>query len=82
MVIDPHLRPGAVIDVANEMSPMTRRRFYEIAAAIAEHIAQTHVPREQRIQDIAAGRSEVSQQTRSVRRPAPCMCWTCQHVSA
>ena len=34
---DPHLRPGGVIDVANQMSPKNRRRFYEIAAAIAEH---------------------------------------------
>ena len=34
---DAHLRPGGVIDVNNEMSPKTRRRFYEIAAAIADH---------------------------------------------
>ena len=32
---DPHLRPGGVIGVTNETSPKTRRRFYEIAAAIA-----------------------------------------------
>ena len=38
---DPHLRPGGVIDVNNEMSPKTRRRFYEIAAAIADHFAST-----------------------------------------
>jgi MinD-like ATPase involved in chromosome partitioning or flagellar assembly len=38
---DPHLRPGGVIDVANEMSPQTRRRFLEISAAIAEHFAAT-----------------------------------------
>ena len=31
---DPHLRPG-MIGVTNETSPKTRRRFYEIAAAIA-----------------------------------------------
>jgi len=35
---DPHLRPGGVIGVTNEMSPKTRRRFYEIAAAIAEQL--------------------------------------------
>jgi hypothetical protein len=35
------LRPGAVIDVNNEMSPNTRRRFYEIAAAIADHFSST-----------------------------------------
>jgi hypothetical protein len=35
-----------VIDVTHEMSPKTRRRFYEIAAAIAEHFVQTHAPRE------------------------------------
>ena len=34
---DAHLRPGGVIDINNEMSPKTRRRFYEIAAAIADH---------------------------------------------
>jgi MinD-like ATPase involved in chromosome partitioning or flagellar assembly len=38
---DPHLRPGGVVDVANEMSPKTRRRFFEISAAIAEHFAAT-----------------------------------------
>jgi MinD-like ATPase involved in chromosome partitioning or flagellar assembly len=38
---DHHLRPGGVIDVNNEMSPKTRRRFYEIAAAIAGHFAST-----------------------------------------
>ncbi|MGE5695291.1 MAG: hypothetical protein ACM4D3_08635 [Candidatus Sericytochromatia bacterium] len=37
---DPHLRPGGVIDVANQMSPKTRRGFYEIAAAIVEHFVQ------------------------------------------
>ncbi|MBV9512894.1 MAG: MinD/ParA family protein [Mycobacteriaceae bacterium] len=36
---DPHLRPGGVIDVANAMSPRTRRRFLEIAASIAGHFA-------------------------------------------
>jgi MinD-like ATPase involved in chromosome partitioning or flagellar assembly len=46
---DPHLRPGGVIDVANEMNPTTRQRFYEIAAAIAEHFSSTAPgPREQR----------------------------------
>lgn len=30
-----------MIDVNNEMSPKTRRRFYEIAAAIADHFPST-----------------------------------------
>ncbi|MGX9788726.1 nucleotide-binding protein [Mycobacterium sp. MMS18-G62] len=34
---DGHLRPGGVIDRTAEMSPPTRRRFVEIAAALAEH---------------------------------------------
>jgi MinD-like ATPase involved in chromosome partitioning or flagellar assembly len=38
---DPHLRPGGVIDVAHGMNPKTRQRFYEIAAAIAEHFPST-----------------------------------------
>ena len=38
---DSHLRPGGVIDVSSEMSPMTRRRFVEITAAIGEHFAST-----------------------------------------
>ncbi len=38
---DSHLRPGGVIDVTSEMSPLTRRRFIEITAAIAEHFAST-----------------------------------------
>jgi hypothetical protein len=38
-----------VIGVTNEMSPKTRRRAYEIAAAIAEHFSSTAPgPREQR----------------------------------
>ena len=42
---DPHLRPGGVIDVANEMSPKTRRRFLEISAVIGEHFTATsHFP--------------------------------------
>ena len=46
---DPHLRPGGVIDVTHEMSPKTRRGFYEIAAAIADHFASTAPgPRAQR----------------------------------
>jgi MinD-like ATPase involved in chromosome partitioning or flagellar assembly len=44
---DPHLRPGGVIDVSQEMSPNTRRRFYEIAAVIAEQFSST-TQREQR----------------------------------
>ena len=43
---DSHLRPGGVIDVANEMAPTTRRSFYEIAA---ERFADTTLgPRDQR----------------------------------
>ena len=38
---DSHLRPGGVIDVANEMAPTTRRSLYEIAAAVAERFADT-----------------------------------------
>ena len=34
---DGQLRPGGVIDHTSEMSPTTRRRFVEIAAALAEH---------------------------------------------
>ena len=34
---DGHLRPGGVIDRTAVMSPLTRRRFVEIAAALAEH---------------------------------------------
>ena len=45
---DPHLRPGGVIDVTHQMSPKTRRRLYEIAAAIADHFASTQAPREHR----------------------------------
>jgi MinD-like ATPase involved in chromosome partitioning or flagellar assembly len=36
---DPHLRPGGVIDVSNEMAPATRRRFLQITATIAEYFA-------------------------------------------
>ncbi|MCW2690713.1 MAG: ATPase involved in chromosome partitioning-like protein [Mycobacterium sp.] len=46
---DPHLRPGGVIDVNNEIDRVTRRRFTEIAAAIAEHFeTTTDRPRERR----------------------------------
>jgi MinD-like ATPase involved in chromosome partitioning or flagellar assembly len=34
---DGHLRPGGVIDRTGEMSPATRLRFIEIAAALAEY---------------------------------------------
>ncbi len=34
---DGHLRPGGVIDRTSEMSAPTRRRFIEIAAALADH---------------------------------------------
>ena len=40
---DPHLRPGRVIDVNNEMSPKTRRRFYEIAAASSAMVVELPV---------------------------------------
>ncbi|MGZ4562235.1 MAG: MinD/ParA family ATP-binding protein [Mycobacterium sp.] len=47
---DPHLRPGGVIDVVNGMNPKTRQRFYELAAAIAEHFPTTvRRPRDQRL---------------------------------
>jgi MinD-like ATPase involved in chromosome partitioning or flagellar assembly len=47
---DPRLRPGGVIDIANEMNPKTRQCFYEIAAAIAEHFpTTTRGPRDQRL---------------------------------
>jgi MinD-like ATPase involved in chromosome partitioning or flagellar assembly len=46
---DSHLRPGGVIDVANDMAPKTRQSFYEIAAAVAKHFAETtHGPGDQR----------------------------------
>jgi MinD-like ATPase involved in chromosome partitioning or flagellar assembly len=34
---DGHLRPGGVIERTAEMAPATRRKFLEIAAALAEH---------------------------------------------
>jgi MinD-like ATPase involved in chromosome partitioning or flagellar assembly len=34
---DGQLRPGGVIDRTSEMSAATRRRFVELAAALAEH---------------------------------------------
>ena len=34
---DGHLRPGGVIERTAEMAPATRRKFVEIAAALAEH---------------------------------------------
>ena len=36
---DPHLRPGGVIDVKEEMARTTRRRFLQIAAAVAGFFA-------------------------------------------
>jgi MinD-like ATPase involved in chromosome partitioning or flagellar assembly len=36
---DPHLRPGGVIDVRNEMAPATRRKFLQIAAMLARYFA-------------------------------------------
>jgi MinD-like ATPase involved in chromosome partitioning or flagellar assembly len=44
---DPHLRPGGVIDVRSEMSRETRRKFLEIAAAVAGFFAsRPEVPRD------------------------------------
>ncbi|MGE5696187.1 MAG: hypothetical protein ACM4D3_13420 [Candidatus Sericytochromatia bacterium] len=40
-LLDRRPRPGGVIDVDNEISPKTRRRFSQIAAAIADHFAST-----------------------------------------
>ncbi|HTI76991.1 MAG TPA: MinD/ParA family protein [Mycobacterium sp.] len=37
---DGHLRPGGVIDHTSQMSEETRRRFIEIAAALAQHFPQ------------------------------------------
>jgi MinD-like ATPase involved in chromosome partitioning or flagellar assembly len=46
---DSHLRPGGVIDVANGMEPNTRRSVYVIAAALAQHFAETaNAPRKER----------------------------------
>lgn len=43
---DGNLRPGGVIDGTRQMSPKTRRRFIEIAAALAEHFpSHDHPPR-------------------------------------
>jgi MinD-like ATPase involved in chromosome partitioning or flagellar assembly len=36
---DPHLRPGGVIDVKGEMARQTRRKFLQIAAAVAGFFA-------------------------------------------
>jgi MinD-like ATPase involved in chromosome partitioning or flagellar assembly len=36
---DPHLRPGGVIDVQDEMARTTRRKFLQIAAAVAGFFA-------------------------------------------
>jgi MinD-like ATPase involved in chromosome partitioning or flagellar assembly len=38
---DGHLRPGGVIDSTSQMSLPARRRFLEIAAALAEHFPST-----------------------------------------
>jgi MinD-like ATPase involved in chromosome partitioning or flagellar assembly len=46
---DPHLRPGGVIDVRDELARPTRRRFLQIAATIAEFFAsRPENPRERR----------------------------------
>ena len=36
---DPHLRPGGVVDVSNEMAPATRRKFLEVTATITGYFA-------------------------------------------
>jgi hypothetical protein len=36
---DPHLRPGGVIDVVEQMTPSTRRKFLQITAIVAHHFA-------------------------------------------
>ncbi|KUI27944.1 hypothetical protein AU195_08175 [Mycobacterium sp. IS-1496] len=38
---DGHLRPGGVIDGTREMSPAARRKFLELAAALADHFPVT-----------------------------------------
>jgi MinD-like ATPase involved in chromosome partitioning or flagellar assembly len=38
---DRHLRPGGVIDVRNDVDPLTRRRMLELAAECAEHFGST-----------------------------------------
>lgn len=38
---DAHLRPGGVIAGTRELAPATRRKFIEIAAALAEHFPMT-----------------------------------------
>ena len=46
---DPHLRPGGVIDVKSELARSTRRKFLQIAAAIAGFFAsRPETPRERR----------------------------------
>jgi hypothetical protein len=36
---DPHLRPGGVVDVSNEMALATRRKFLEVTATITGYFA-------------------------------------------
>jgi len=38
---DRRLRPAGVIDVKNDVDPLTRRRFLELAAECAEHFGST-----------------------------------------
>ncbi|MEO6794355.1 MAG: MinD/ParA family protein [Mycobacterium sp.] len=45
---DPHLRPGGVIDVMDEMAPATRRRFLHISAIVARHFSSRPRGREAR----------------------------------
>jgi MinD-like ATPase involved in chromosome partitioning or flagellar assembly len=41
MPYDGHLRPGGVIDIKEEINPLSRRRLLELAAECAEHFAAT-----------------------------------------
>lgn len=45
---DPHLRPGGVIDVRNEMAATTRRKFLQIAATVAGFFASQPDTKRQR----------------------------------
>jgi MinD-like ATPase involved in chromosome partitioning or flagellar assembly len=45
---DPHLRPGGVIDAAQEMAPQTRRKFLEVAATVTGYFASRPEPNRNR----------------------------------
>jgi hypothetical protein len=48
---DPHLRPGGVIDVQNEMARSTRREFLHITAVVAGFFAARSDPPPIRVPD-------------------------------